>query len=161
MKSVYVMLSLLSLHRFVPVLISIILLAKLLKYWVSLKEYPRWMSNSPNLLKSIYCAFFKPIIECSSVVWDPQPADTSKQFKRIRWKFLNFAKHYNNSILHFLDLSSSADRRHSNNFSILHKHLSASIEYHSFLPLINLKVSIQSTRNTNGNINFFSFLVAL
>lgn len=43
-------------------------------------------------VKFLYCAFVKPILECTAVVWNPSTAAHSKQLERVRLGFFRFVK---------------------------------------------------------------------
>jgi len=109
-------------------------------------------------LKSIYCALVHPIVEYSSVVWDPQLAGACFQLERVQRKFLCYMKHSLNvnctphdytPLLSLLNLSSLAERRRSNNLSFLNKLLTGLVDSSSLLSFINFRVPVRSTRNSH------------
>lgn len=44
-----------------------------------------------NILKILYCALVRSILEYCAVVWDPYTIYSKRQVERVQRKFLNFA----------------------------------------------------------------------
>lgn len=106
-------------------------------------------------LKSLYCALVRPLLEYGSVLWDPSTACASASIERVQRKFLRIAAYRLNiphpphdytSVLHALNISSLADRRHMSNLTFLSNLLSGKIDSPFLLSQINFKAPSRTTR---------------
>jgi hypothetical protein len=108
-----------------------------------------------TLIKLLYCALVRSVLEYGSVLFDPHVISHSYILERVQRKFLNFAGHilkiphqpHDYSPVHSsLQLSSLADKRIQANSTFLTKLLSGKIDSPDLLSGIHFKILSVDTR---------------
>jgi len=109
-------------------------------------------------LKALYCSLVRPILEYSSILWDPFTAADSSCIERVQRRFCSSASfilqiphppHDYRPVMNKLGLLSLADRRVDANLVFLHKLIDGRVDAPSLLSLIYFKVPSRLIRSNS------------
>lgn len=122
----------------------------------------RWSRDfaDPYVLKILFCAFVRPILEYASVVWMPHYGVHIKRIEAVQKRFLRFALRHlpwsdpyrlppYEDRLKLLGLSSLSKRREVAGVIFVHDIIAGEVDSPNLLSLININSRPRATRGQN------------
>lgn len=108
------------------------------------------------VVKALFCALVRPILEYGSIIWSPHTAADSYLIERVQRRFLRFAgfllniphpPHEYLPVAEHLNLKTLVDRRNDLGTKFLKNLLDGNVDSPSILSLINFKVPQRQSRH--------------